>query len=177
MFVAQPHRVAGRVSKICFRRRHPPLVKSSRALLPTIASTANMSSSGSDPSKIRVYTRTGDKGTSMLFNGERREKRDPLFMALGDVDELNAYVGLALEHCKLVENHERIEPLVQQLAEIQSRLLDAGSAIATPLSTSKESQTSRVRFDDVHVQTLEQWIDQMDDQLPPLRNFILPVRA
>eukprot|EP01138_Halocafeteria_seosinensis_P003978 gb/GECG01004067.1/.p1 GENE.gb/GECG01004067.1/~~gb/GECG01004067.1/.p1 ORF type:complete len:262 (+),score=24.10 gb/GECG01004067.1/:1-786(+) len=131
------------------------------------------SQSKEEPRKIKVYTRTGDKGTSMLFNGERRDKNDPLFMALGDVDELNAYVGLALEHCKLSEG-DAFQSLVGQLSIIQSRLLDAGSAIATPLSSSGETQTSRVAFEEAHVDTLEQWIDQMEDQLPTLRNFILP---
>jgi ATP:cob(I)alamin adenosyltransferase len=139
---------------------------------------APVSSSAADeePRKIKVYTRTGDKGTSMLFNGERREKSDPSFMALGDVDELNAYAGLALEHCKLSEG-DGFQSLVSQLVTIQSRLFDVGSAIATPLSTSDETQTSRVAFDEANVDSLEQWIDQMEDHLPPLRNFILPVRV
>jgi Cobalamin adenosyltransferase len=66
--------------------------------------------------KSSVYTRTGDKGTSSLFNGERRPKTDPTFEALGHQDELNAVVGIAREYCELAHNG-----LEEPLAEIQSR--------------------------------------------------------
>ena len=66
--------------------------------------------------KSSVYTRTGDKGTSSLFNGERRPKTDPTFEALGHQDELNAVVGIAREYCELAHNG-----LDEPLAEIQSR--------------------------------------------------------
>ena len=60
------------------------------------------------------------------------------------------------------------------LAEIQSRLLDAGSAIATPISQSSEKHLLRVEFPQESVDLLENWIDQMDGYLPPLKQFILP---
>lgn len=87
--------------------------------------------------KIRVYTKTGDKGTSSLFNGKRRAKTDPIFEALGDTDELNALLGMAREYCS---GQSGAELLNQSIVEIQSRLLDVGSHIATPLSSSKEHQ-------------------------------------
>lgn len=93
-------------------------------------------------------------------------------MALGDTDELNATVGLALEWCG--DEHSELRA---SLPEIQSRLLDIGSAVATPVSSAAEHKMSRVNFDEAHVSQLEAWIDAMDEELPALRNFILPVRT
>ncbi len=121
-----------------------------------------------------MYTRTGDKGKSSLYNGKRKEKSDAIFSALGDTDELNARLGVAREHCKADVVGEE---LPSHLVEIQSRLLDIGSTIATPLDTSTQEQLDRVLFDEQHVTTLEQWIDEMDAHLPPLRNFVLPVSS
>ena len=77
---------------------------------------------------FKVYTKTGDEGTSSLYTGHRREKDDLVFEALGDNDELNSAIGLASAHCSAAGNG-----LCERLAEIQSRVLDVGSAIATPL--------------------------------------------
>ena len=118
--------------------------------------------------KIKVYTKTGDKGTSSLYNLERRSKSDPIFEALGDTDELNACIGVAREYCMASNNG-----LNEKLIEIQSRLMDIGSAIATPLSSSKKAKTERVEFNEANVGVLESWIDEMDETLPALRNFIL----
>eukprot|EP01026_Neomeris_dumetosa_P054484 TRINITY_DN4902_c0_g1_i1.p1 TRINITY_DN4902_c0_g1~~TRINITY_DN4902_c0_g1_i1.p1 ORF type:complete len:223 (-),score=27.22 TRINITY_DN4902_c0_g1_i1:272-940(-) len=120
--------------------------------------------------KFKIYTKTGDKGTSSLYNGERRPKTDEFFEALGNVDELNSSVGLAREYC------QNVNILKQQLEIIQCRLLDVGSAVATPVSQSSENKISRTAFDKQgeQVSMLESWIDAMDDELPPLKNFILP---
>lgn len=122
--------------------------------------------------RIRVYTKTGDKGTSSLYNGERRDKDDAIFAALGDVDELNAAIGLANEFV----TSEGVG-ISEQLTEVQSRLLDVGSAVATPVDASSPAHLSRVGFSGDHALQLERWIDAMDDELPPLKNFILPVRT
>ena len=61
-----------------------------------------------------------------------------------------------------------------QIAEIQSRLLDVGSAVATPLDKSSSRKVERVKFDESAVEDVERWIDGMDAALPPLTNFILP---
>jgi ATP:cob(I)alamin adenosyltransferase len=122
--------------------------------------------------RYKVYTKTGDAGTSSLYNGERRGKDDDFFSALGDVDELNASVGLAREHCA-----GSSAALEAQLVEIQCRLLDVGSAIATPILTSSPAQLARAAFPSEVTASLEAWIDAMDEELPPLKNFILPVRA
>ncbi|KAG2502152.1 hypothetical protein HYH03_000639 [Edaphochlamys debaryana] len=117
---------------------------------------------------MKIYTRTGDSGEASLFNGERKFKDDAFFQALGDVDELNSSIGLAVAF--LTD-----EGLLEQLATIQSRLIDVGSAVATPLPTSPEAKLQRAHFPGAeHAALLETWIDTMDDQLPTLKNFILP---
>eukprot|EP00941_MAST-03F_sp_MAST-3F-sp1_P001521 g1521.t1 len=120
--------------------------------------------------RFSVYTKMGDGGSSSLFNLEKRVKYDSAFSALGDTDELNAHVGLAREYCSL-----KNLGLDDKLAEIQSRLMDIGSAIATPLDSSTEKQLKRAKFVGTeHVSNLEKWIDEMDSALPPITNFILP---
>jgi len=119
--------------------------------------------------KSALYTRTGDSGTSMLFNGERRSKSDRVFKALGDQDELNASIGLATEYSKISNNG-----LDDKLIEIQCRLFDLGAAVATPVQTSSASKISRTKFDAHNTKILEGWIDALDAQLPPLKNFVIP---
>lgn len=141
------------------------------------SASAEPSVSSSQPAvrRVRVYTRTGDKGTSSLYTGERRAKDDAVFEALGDVDELNAHVGMARELATDSLRGSGVESLISRLAQIQSRLLDAGSAIATPPDSCTPEQLARVAFPGEITRSLEQWIDEMDSELPPLRNFILPV--
>eukprot|EP00026_Physarum_polycephalum_P017895 Phypoly_transcript_19271.p1 GENE.Phypoly_transcript_19271~~Phypoly_transcript_19271.p1 ORF type:complete len:197 (+),score=26.15 Phypoly_transcript_19271:28-618(+) len=119
--------------------------------------------------KSSIYTRTGDAGTSSLFNGKRGAKDDDVFEALGNVDELNAHIGLAREHCKMAANG-----LDSYLEPILSILLDMGSSIATPLNNSSPEALERTKFDEAHIEHLEKAIDVLDAALPPLKNFILP---
>lgn len=120
---------------------------------------------------MKVYTKTGDKGTSQLFSGERRPKNDAVFQALGDTDELNAQIGVAVEQARVAGNAE----LPPRLEQIQSRLFDLGACVATPLTSASESKQRRTGlFDEQNVAQLEAWIDEMDEQLPPLKCFILP---
>jgi cob(I)alamin adenosyltransferase len=121
------------------------------------------------PRKSKIYTKTGDDGTSSLYNGTRVEKDNHIFSILGDTDELNANIGLAREYCIFEANG-----LEKYLEEIQSRLLDIGSHIATPLSASSPTKISRTDFDECHIELLEYWIDLEDAKLPKLVNFILP---
>ena len=79
---------------------------------------------------FKIYTKTGDQGSSALYTGDRLEKDNKIFECLGAVDELNAHLGLAIEHCKGIENLD--ESVSKQLKEIQARLIDVGSHIATP---------------------------------------------
>lgn len=126
-------------------------------------------------SHVRIYTKTGDGGKSSLFNGERRSKNNDVFEALGTVDELNASIGLCFEYA-LLADHKMI---ATQLTSIQSTLLDLGSHIATPKTSeaSDEKHLQRAKFDATDLlSNMERDIDEMDKELPPLKNFILPVR-
>lgn len=147
----------------------PHLATARRLLLPHIARRSL---------SFKIYTKTGDKGSSSLFNGERRRKDDLIFTALGDSDELNAALGVARAHCEVEGDggNARALLVVPHLSAVQSRVLDLGSAIATPRTQSSEARLERTAFDDDGGSTLEleQWIDSMDTELPQLRNFILP---
>ncbi|GHP03909.1 hypothetical protein PPROV_000266300 [Pycnococcus provasolii] len=128
---------------------------------------------------MKIYTRTGDAGESSLYNGERRRKDDLVFEALGDVDELNSVLGVCRHLVETVvpsdaDEDEPSSSVAKQLTEIQSRLLDAGSAVATPLTSEQTAKLKRARFPAGCTEQVEAWIDALDAHLPPLTNFILP---
>ncbi|KAJ2910557.1 hypothetical protein GGI21_000758 [Coemansia aciculifera] len=129
------------------------------------------------PATVKVYTRTGDKGTSSLFTGERRAKDDAVFEALGNTDELSSILGLAIAHLESTPA-AATDSLVPRLEAIQCLLQDVGSNIATPLNAEKNqgSKVQRTRFDldGFHCTRLEQWIDELSEGLPVHRSFILP---
>ena len=119
---------------------------------------------------FKIYTRTGDAGSSSLFNGERRSKDHEVFEALGNSDELNAAIGLAHAHCEVQSaTGTSLHDIMAQLETVQSRLLDLGSAVATPRSSSNERQLARVRFcdDGASVRSLEGWMDALDQAPRP----------
>lgn len=122
-----------------------------------------------NPKFPKIYTKTGDKGTSALYTGERRPKNDVIFEALGTTDELSSHIGLAIA---LAERNKH--PFIDQLVRVQCILQDIGSCIATPQSTARESHLSKVGFSSRHTEELEEWIDEYSSDLPPLQNFILP---
>ncbi|XP_042276509.1 corrinoid adenosyltransferase [Thunnus albacares] len=117
----------------------------------------------------KIYTKTGDKGFSSTFTGERRPKEDHIFEALGNTDELSSAIGLAREFC-LDKGHT----FAHQLDKIQCILQDVGSNIATPLSSARESHIKKTKFTAQPIADLESWIDTFTEELPPLTNFILP---
>ncbi|XP_071755876.1 corrinoid adenosyltransferase MMAB [Centroberyx gerrardi] len=117
----------------------------------------------------KIYTKTGDKGFSSTFTGERRPKEDHVFEALGTTDELSSAIGLAREFC-LDKGHT----FTYQLDKIQCVLQDVGSNIATPRSSARESHIKKTKFTPQPVADLESWIDTFTAELPPLTNFILP---
>lgn len=120
---------------------------------------------------MKIYTRTGDKGTTSLFSGERVSKNHPSIEALGAVDEGNSALGFALS---LLPKEEKFEIIRSQLETIQHVLFDLGAAIATPRSCQEMKKLEKTRFHDEDVKILENWMDEMDTKLPPLRKFILP---
>jgi cob(I)alamin adenosyltransferase len=112
---------------------------------------------------LRIYTRTGDDGTTGLFGGGRVLKSHPLIEAYGTVDELNAALGIVLSL-----------PLPEEVAEhvrqISSWLFVLGADLATPAN----AVPSAPRIQEQHVRWLEERIDAYQAELPPLRHFILP---
>lgn len=117
------------------------------------------------PMATRIYTKTGDDGTTALFGGTRVDKDDLRIEAYGTVDELNAILGVVLTQ-PLPEN------VREQLTEVSSDLFTLGADLATPLDPPPAYAIPRVTED--HVKVLERWIDGHDDVLEPLKVFILP---
>ncbi|XP_067929619.1 corrinoid adenosyltransferase MMAB-like [Watersipora subatra] len=118
---------------------------------------------------VSIYTKTGDKGGSMLFSGERRKKSDMRFQALGTIDELSSSLGMSIAFAE-----ESKHSITDSLVKIQCILQDIGSFVATPLSSAREAHTSKLHFNPKEVEELEKAIDYMSSQLPALTNFILP---
>lgn len=114
----------------------------------------------------RIYTRTGDQGTTALAAGGRRPKHDLRIEAFGTVDETNACLGMVRLH---TAGHE-IDPM---LARIQNDLFDLGSDLAT-VETGKPLPYEPLRITQGQVDRLEQEIDQLNGHLAPLRSFVLP---
>lgn len=116
----------------------------------------------------RIYTKTGDAGTTALGTGERVPKTSPRIAAYGTVDETNAAVGVARTHLA------RSEPDVDaMLLRIQNDLFDLGADLCIPDKGEKLAYEP-LRVADAQVTRLEAEIDQMNAELTPLRSFILP---
>jgi len=113
----------------------------------------------------KIYTRTGDDGTTGLVDGSRVSKADPRMAAIGDVDEANSAIGLAVIALGA--------PAAGALTRIQNDLFDLGADLATPGEDFAPSQMA-LRIVPEQVARLEAEIDAMNDTLAPLTSFILP---
>ncbi|GAB4094427.1 cob(I)yrinic acid a,c-diamide adenosyltransferase [Flaviaesturariibacter terrae] len=114
---------------------------------------------------LKIYTKTGDKGTTALIGGTRVPKSHLRIESYGTVDELNSWIGVAMDH--FTDAHSR-----QTLREIQDRLFTLGSALACD-----PEKEPKLRIPDLHaedVTLLEKEIDRMNEELEPMRSFILP---
>jgi cob(I)alamin adenosyltransferase len=120
---------------------------------------------------VKIYTRTGDAGETGLFDGTRVSKADARVSTYGDVDELNAWLGLARATLDGSEDREpRIAAMIEQL---QRDLFALGSRLADPSHRIADRVTkAAISTDDIT--RLENWIDRLEEELPPLRRFILP---
>ncbi|MBI2204747.1 MAG: cob(I)yrinic acid a,c-diamide adenosyltransferase [Candidatus Rokubacteria bacterium] len=120
----------------------------------------------------RVYTRTGDDGDTALVGGRRVPKDSPRIVAYGTIDELNAVIGLARvfneERLAEGEHHRWLDGVLRQ---IQSRLFDLGSELATPADAVYEGM---FRVGAAEVEELERLMDECQATLDPLKSFILP---
>lgn len=116
---------------------------------------------------MKIYTRTGDAGGTALFGGTRVSKADPRVAAYGDVDELNACLGVVSAQGELSGD------VVELLERIQKDLFAIGARLADPSEKIAERVT-KAAVGDADVQRLEDWIDRFEAELPALRRFILP---
>jgi cob(I)alamin adenosyltransferase len=107
----------------------------------------------------KIYTRTGDKGTTGLGDGSRVGKEHPQVVAIGDTDELNSQLGVVISELGTGE-------LADLLSTIQHRLFDLGAELSLP--------PGEIRIQQEDTESLEQAIDRFNADLPPLKEFILP---
>jgi cob(I)alamin adenosyltransferase len=116
----------------------------------------------------KIYTRTGDDGTSGLADFSRVSKTDPRLAAYADTEEANAAIGIALAitPSTLGDLHRRV------LRQIQNDLFDTGADLATPIVVDPKYPPLRVTQD--YVDRLEAWCDEFNENLPTLDSFILP---
>ena len=114
---------------------------------------------------MKIYTKTGDDGTTGLFNGQRVNKYSIRVESYGTVDELNSIIGLVIAH-------NPKEPLKSHLEIITNLLFNLGSDLATPLLP--EPKFKVMRLEEKSISFLENLIDSYDLELPQLRSFILP---
>ena len=115
----------------------------------------------------KIYTKTGDQGTTALGSGERRRKDDVRIDAYGTVDEANACIGLARQH---TGDHPTIDAM---LGRMQNDLFDLGADLATP-ETDEPPEFEPLRIVESQVARIESDIDTLNATLKPLRSFILP---
>ena len=120
---------------------------------------------------MKVYTKTGDKGTTSLFGGARVPKHHLRIESYGTIDELNSYIGLIRD--------QDINPFYKTiLMEIQDRLFTVGAIMATPpekeVLKNGQQRLNINRISEKDVNLLEDQIDAMDAELPPMTHFVLP---
>lgn len=116
---------------------------------------------------FKIYTKTGDRGTTGLFGGGRVPKDDARVEAYGDVDELNSVVGLA----RATGSLPRVDDI---LFGVQRDLFAIGALLATPDLEKMHDHLAKARIDEARIGELEAEIDACDNELEPLRAFILP---
>jgi len=118
---------------------------------------------------MKLYTKTGDDGSTGLFGAGRVGKDDLRVSAYGTVDELNASLGVVLAQFADADPAVGLRPVLQA---IQSRLFDLGADLATPLDSGHDSKVQRI--EQAHVTWLENHIDTIDGDNAPMQNFVMP---
>jgi cob(I)alamin adenosyltransferase len=114
----------------------------------------------------RIYTRTGDAGTTALGDGSRTAKTDPRLAAYADVDEANSAIGVAVTTGALRAD------IISLLTRIQNELFDVGADLCNPITP--EPPYPPLRVDESYITRLEQACDRYNEGLPALRSFVLP---
>jgi len=115
----------------------------------------------------KIYTRTGDDGTTGLADGSRVSKSDLIFVVMGDVDELNAHIGMILAQINglTAEKLEAFSTISISLSTVQHLLFNVGGELAMP---------EYIGISEAHISWLESEIDAFNEELPALKDFILP---
>jgi cob(I)alamin adenosyltransferase len=120
---------------------------------------------------MKVYTKTGDKGTTALFGGQRVSKDNIRIESYGTVDELNSYIGL-------IRDQEMNQHYKEILIEVQDRLFTVGAILATPVEKeimkNGEKRLKNLGIIESDIELLEAEIDTMEDSLPQMTHFVLP---
>jgi len=114
---------------------------------------------------MAIYTRTGDKGKTSLMSGLRVLKSDLRVEAYGTIDELNSAIGV------VIATSDNRQATRRELIKIQNNLLDIGSALANPQNGKWKMENGKLRE---QVKEFENFIDEMTEEMPALKNFILP---
>ena len=119
---------------------------------------------------MKIYTKTGDKGTTALYGGNRVSKASARVESYGNIDELNSFIGLA-------KSEITDEKVLNQLKKIQFDLFTLGSESATPtdkLTLANGKSRLTLMISETEIEELENWMDEYETQLEPLQYFILP---
>lgn len=120
---------------------------------------------------MKIYTKTGDKGTTALFGGTRVPKDHIRIESYGTVDELNSYIGLIRDQ-EIDSHYKKI------LIEIQDRLFTVGAILATPpekeVKKNGELRLQKLGITESDIELLENEVDTMEEALPPMTHFVLP---
>jgi cob(I)alamin adenosyltransferase len=120
---------------------------------------------------MKIYTKTGDRGETGLFGGQRVRKDHVRVEAYGEVDELNSVLGMAATQLAA----EGLSDLVEKLRRTQTELFTLGANLATPAPEDGGRLSAFIPpLDPARIAELEHWIDEAETELEPLKNFILP---
>ena len=119
---------------------------------------------------MKLYTKSGDDGTTGLFSGSRVSKDHPRIESYGTIDEFNATLGLCASACQ--HDNRLHRRLVDIFAVLQSRMFDIGADLATPEGAKNESKIQRIASQDI--EEVEKWIDEIDGANTPLAAFVMP---
>jgi len=119
---------------------------------------------------MKLYTKSGDDGTTGLFSGARVSKDHPRIESYGTIDEFNATLGVCAAAC--VSENKLHSRLLSIFASLQSRMFDIGADLATPEGANNESKIQRISPS--HVEEVEKWIDEIDGANTPLTAFVMP---
>ena len=121
---------------------------------------------------MRIYTKTGDTGTSSLFSGKKVSKTHPRLKSYGTLDELNSHIGVLVQSLNKVQLDTRSRGAIEKQCQlIQAWLFTMGSHLAC------DDEKVREKLSPLELEwatQMEHWIDEFDEELPPLKNFILP---